>query len=151
MNSENVGELNMQILAELKSLGGRMPAMEEEMASKKATEVTQSPQQASATASNSLSPAHLDQMVVPMVAALQGSWHIQAEVDQWIRQLVDLNEAGKSKSQRGGNKIAWVKRQVPWPQNFVLGGTIKVDFFYDALNLCQWICNYCYGGKKFGN
>ena len=47
MNSENVGELDMQMLAELKSLGGRMSPMEEEMASKKATEVTQSPQQAS--------------------------------------------------------------------------------------------------------
>ena len=99
----------MQILAELKSLGRRMSAIEEKMASKEATEVTQSTQQTSVTASNSPSPAQLDQMVVPTVAALQGSQHIQAEVDQWIRQLVDLNEAGKSKSQRGGKEIVWVK------------------------------------------
>ena len=66
--------------------------------------------------------------MVPMVVALQGSQHIQAEVDQRIRQLVDLNKAGKSKSQRGGTEIVWVKRQVPWPQNFVLGEIINVEF-----------------------
>ena len=103
-------------LSELKSLGGRISAMEEKMASKEATEVSQSPQQPSTIASSSPSPAQLDQMVMPTVAALQGGQHIQAEVDQRIRKLVDLNEAGKSKSQRGGNEIVWVKRQVPWPQ-----------------------------------
>ena len=101
VNSEEAGALNMQILAELKSLGGRMSAMEERMASKEAREVSKPTQQPSATAS-SPSPGQLDQMVVPTVAALQGSQSIQAEVDQRIRQLVDLNEAGKSKSQRGG-------------------------------------------------
>ena len=76
----------MQIVAELKSLGGCMLAMEDRMASKEATEVSQSPQQPPATARSSPSPAQLDQMVVPTVAALQGSQHIQAEVEQRIRQ-----------------------------------------------------------------
>ena len=44
VHSEDAGELNMQILAELKSLGGRMSAMEKKMASKEATEVTRFPQ-----------------------------------------------------------------------------------------------------------
>ena len=85
-----------------------MPAMEEKMASKEVTEATQvkqSSQQTTATASSSPCTAQLGQMVVPTVAALQGSQHIQAEVDQWLRQLVNLNEAGKSKSLRGGNEI----------------------------------------------
>ena len=132
----------MQILAELKSLDGRMSPMQERMASKEATEVSQSPQQPSTTASSSHSPAQLDQMVVPTVAALQGSQHIQAEVDQRMRQLVDLNEAGKSKSQKGGNEIVWVKRQVLWPQNFVLGGNNKSRISYDALNWCQWVSGF---------
>ena len=142
VHSEDAGELNMQILAELKSLGGRMSAMEEKIATKEATQVKQSSHQASVGGSNSTSPAQLDQVVVPTVAVLQGSQHIQAEVNQRIRQLVDLNEAGKSKSQRGGNKIVWVKRQVPWPQNFVLGGNNKSRICYDALNWCQWVSGF---------
>ena len=55
---------------------------------------------------------------------------------------MDLNEAGKSKSQRGGNEIVWVKRQVPWPQNFVLGGNNKSRISYDALNWCQWVSGF---------
>ena len=47
------------------------------------------------------------------MAALQGSQLIQAEVDQRLRPLVNLNEAGKVKSQRGGGEIVWVKCQVP--------------------------------------
>ena len=141
VNSEEAGALNMQILAELKSLGGRMSAMEDRMATKEATQDPKPTQQPLATAS-SPSPGQLDQMVVPTVAALQGSQSIQSEVDQRIRQLVDLNEAGKSKSQRGGNEIVWVKRQVPWPQNFVLGGNNKTPISYDALNWCQWVSGF---------
>ena len=134
VHSEDAAELNVQILAELKSLGGRMSAMEEQMASKEATEVKQPSHQVSAGASNSTSPPQLDQVVVSIVAALQGSQHIQTEVDQCIRQLVDLNEAGKSKSQRGGSEIVWVKRQVLWPQNCVLADNNKSRISYDALN-----------------
>ena len=133
VNLEETRALNMQILAELKNLGGRMSAMEERMASKEATEVSKPTQQPSATAS-SPSPGQLDQMVVPTMAALQGSQSIQSEVD--------LNEAGKSKSQRGENEIVWVKRQVPWPQNLVLGGNNKSRTSYYALNWCQWVSGF---------
>ena len=148
VHSEDTSDFNMQILAELKSLGGRMSAMEDMMASKEVTEAKQLPHQASAGASSSASPSQLDQVVVPKVAALQESQHIQAEVDQRIRQLVDLNEAGKSKSQRGGAEIVRVKRQVPWPQNFVLGGNNKSRISYDALNWCQWVSGFAAIAKE---
>ena len=140
--SEDANELNIQILAELKSLGGRMTAMEDKIANQEATEKKQPAHQASGGASSSTTPAQLEQMVVPMVSALQGSQQIQSEVDQRIRQLVELNEAGKCKSQRGGNEIVWVKRQVPWPQNFVLGGSNKSRISCDALNWCQWVSGF---------
>ena len=35
-----------------------------------------------------------------------------------------------------------MKRQVPWPQNFVLGGNNKSRISYDALNLCQWVLGF---------
>ena len=71
----------MQILADLKSLGGCMSAMEEKMATKEATEVKQSSHQAFVDASINSSPTQLDQVVVLTVAVLQGGQHIQAEVD----------------------------------------------------------------------
>ena len=90
----------------------------------------------------------MTQAVVPSVAALQGVSHIQAEVDRYIRHLTNLNEAGKLKSQRGGSDTIFVKRQVPWPQNFVLGGgggvTIKVGCLMTILigvNGCQVLRN----------
>ena len=73
------------------------------------------------------------------MAALQGASHIQAEVDRRIKHLTDLNESGKLKSQRGGIDTVFVKRQVPWPQNFVLGGSNKSRISYDNLSWCQWV------------
>ena len=143
--------LNLQILAELKSLGGRMSMIEEKMASRDARDATMSMQQSTAAATGGTTAAaqaeihntsQLDQVVIPTLATLQGSQHIQTEVDKRLRQLVDLNESGKSKSQRGGNEIVWVKRQVPWPQNFVLGGSNKGRMSYDSLNWCQWVAGF---------
>ena len=56
--------------------------------------------------------------------------------------MTDLNESGKWKSQRGGNDTVWVKRQVSWPQNFVLGGDNKSRISYDSLNWCQWVSGF---------
>ena len=100
VQSDDSTALNVQILAELKSLGGRMTVMEDRMAKSEQQEVDQrSSETAAAPTSDS---SRLEQVVVPSVAVLQGSSHIQAEVDRRIRHLTDLNEAGKLKSQRGG-------------------------------------------------
>ena len=48
----------------------------------------------------------------------------------------------KFKSQKGGNDTVFVKRQVPWPQNFVLGGKIKSRLSYDNLNWSQWVLRF---------
>ena len=144
VQSDDSTALNVQILAELKSLGGRMTAMEDRMAKSEQQEVDQrsnasGTQAAAASTSDS---SRLEQVVVPSMAALQGSSHIQAEVDRRIRHLTDLNEAGKLKSQRGGNDTIFVKRQVPWPQNFVLGGNNKTRLLYNNLNWTQWISGF---------
>ena len=83
--------LNLQILAELKSLGGRMSMMEEKMASRDAREATMSIQQSTAVAAGGTTTSaqagihrtsELDQVVIPTLATLQGSQHIQTEVDK---------------------------------------------------------------------
>ena len=97
-------DLNMQILAELKSLGGRMTAMEQQMADKRSEDSSnmQMHQTAVTLTPTTTSAVELDQVVVPSMASLQNSDQIQAQVDQRIRQLAQLNESGKFKSQRGG-------------------------------------------------
>ena len=109
-------DLNLQI-AICKNLGGIMTAIEQRMAETDQLEVTQRSQ-----ASKVSSTAQLDQVVVPSVAALKGATHTHAEVDRWISHLTDLNKSGKLKLQREGHDTVFVKRQVPWPQNFVWGG-----------------------------
>ena len=143
-------DLNMQILAELERLGGRMTAMEQKMLETNSAEVSQrSP--ATAVSLAVVSPVQMDQVVVPLVAALQGASHIQAEVDRRIKHLTDLNESGKLKSQRGGNDTVFVKRQVPWPQNFVLGGNNKSRISYDNLSWCQWVSGFAMIAREEGN
>ena len=77
-------DLNMQILAELKNLGGRMTAMEQRMAETDHVEVNQRSQasQGSSDAPATSNVTQLDQVVVPSVTALQGAYHIQVEVDR---------------------------------------------------------------------
>ena len=143
-------DLNLQILAELKSLGGRMTAMEQKMLESDSAEVSQkSP--ATAVSPAVASPVQMDQLVVPSVAALQGASHIQAEVDRCIKHLTDLNESGKLKSQRGGSDTIFVKRQVPWPQNFVLGGNNKSRISYDNLSWCQWVSGFAMIAREESN
>ena len=112
VQSDDSVALNVQILAELKSLGGRMTVMEDRMAKSEQQEVDQrsSASYTQAAAASSSDSSQLEQVVVPSVAALQGPSHIQAEVDRRIRHLKDLNEAGKLKSQRGGSDTIFVKR-----------------------------------------
>ena len=107
--------LNLQILAELKSLGGRMSTMEEKIASREAKDASLPMQQPTAaatggTATPALTESHsasqLDQVVIPTLAALQGSQHIKTEVEKRLRQLVDLNKSASLSLRREGMKLS---------------------------------------------
>ena len=89
VQSDDSTALNVQILAELKSLGGRMTATEDKMARSGQQEVDQrsNASASQAPAAPTSDSSWLEQVVVPSVAALQGTSHIQAEVDRCIRHL----------------------------------------------------------------
>ena len=66
-----------------------------------------------------------------------------------MRHLSDVQEPtghsacqGKYKSQRAGPEVVYVKRQVPWPHNYILGGPDKQRVSYDSLNVYQWVAGY---------
>ena len=83
-----------------------------------------------------------DELILPSIKSLQQSKHMQSQVDHRIKQLKDLNEQGKFKSQRGGKDTVWVKKEVPWPHNFILGGSNKTRVTYDALSMSQWVLGF---------
>ena len=47
--------------------------------------------------------------------------------------------------------MVWVKRQVPWPQNFVLGGSNKSRISYDNLSWCQWVSGFAMIAREESN
>ena len=130
-----------------------MTAMEQKMSDTSPVEVNQRSQvsHTASAAQVNLSPAQLEEVVVPSVAVPQVTPHIQAEVDRRLKHLTELNEAGKLKTQRGGSDTVWVKKQVLWPQNFVLGGSNKSRMSYDNLSWCQWISGFAMIAREENN
>ena len=133
--SADTMDTNSLILQELKSLSGRMAEME-----RKVDGAVHSPGSSFASISKTTPPAEDseeedDELILPSIKSLQQSKRMQAQVDQRIQQLKDLNEQGKFKSQRGGKDTVWVQKEVPWPQNFILGGSNKNRVTYDALSM----------------
>ena len=91
--------------------------------------------------------------VIPSVQALQVP-HIQEHVDQRMRELGHLpetNTSGRYKSQRGGSEVVWVRKQVDWPQNFVLTGPNKARVSCDSLNPFQFVTGFALQIKKESN
>ena len=64
-----------------------------------------------------------DDLVLPSMASLQSTNRIQSEVDARIKELQQISDKGKCKSQRGGSETVFVKHEVPWPQKVILGGS----------------------------
>ena len=63
-----------------------------------------------------------DDAVIPTINFLKSSKQIQNAVDHRLQELSHINDQGMYKSQRGSKDQVMVKKQVPWPQNYVLAG-----------------------------
>ena len=140
ITSAGQSDINLQILNELKSLNGRMSAMEERVGKVEKPSTQSNPVGAgtSATASATASDS-----VIPSLDFLTASDTMQARVDDRIKELQAMHPQGKFKSQRGGSDTYWCKREVPWPQNHILSGTSKSRVTYDNLSMAQWVSGFC--------
>ena len=101
---------NSQILHELKNVSSRMSKTED-----KVQEINEkrSPARSTATASSKSRDDDLDDgLVLPSMASLQLSNRIQSEVDARIKELQQISDKGKCKSQRGGSETVFVKHEV---------------------------------------
>ena len=76
--------------------------------------------------------------------ALRHDALIQAQVENRLHELSQLNQAGnqKYKSQRGGNVEVLMKNRVKWPHEYVLSGMNKDRVSYDQLNVTQWVAGF---------
>ena len=142
ITSAGQSDINLQILSELKSLSGRMQAMEERVDKVEKPQAASKPAESTATASNTASSTVSDS-VIPSMDFLRASDSIQARVDDRIKELQAMHPQGKFKSQRGGSDTYWCKKEVPWPQNHVLSGASKSRVSYDSLSMAQWVAGFC--------
>ena len=133
----SIQDSNALILQELKSLSSRMAVMEKKVQDKDL-------QQTSPSIKSSVSQIQdsEDEFLLPSISTLKQSQQIQKQVDERVKQLQTINEQGKFKSQRGGSETVYVKKEVPWPHNYVLGGSKKSKISYDALSLSQWVAGF---------
>ena len=86
-------------------------------------------------------------MVLPSLEGLRSSIEIQDQVDARIKDLQNSNDKGKLKSQRGGGggggtQTVFVKKEILWSQNYILGGTNKSRVTYDSLSISQWVSGF---------
>ena len=58
-----------------------------------------------------------------------------------MRDIQEEDIQGRYKSQRGGETV-YVKRQVKWPQNYVLAGNSKARITYDQLNPFTFVVGF---------
>ena len=153
-------DISSQILAELHKLNGRIATVEEKVQTNaqklsnvipQAHNVPVTQHQVAAEASNKRSrhsssagaSIQSQDVLIPSLSSLQTSQRIQAEVDERLRHLAHLStDQGKLKSQRWGGENIFVKKQVPWPQNHILGGQSKARVSYDGLSWCQWMAGF---------
>ena len=113
-------DTNSQILHELKNLSSRMAKIEDKV---QEFDDKRSPARSTATVCSKSRDDDLDDdLVLPSMASLQSSKRIQSEVDARIKELQQISDKGKCKSQRGGSETVFVEHNVPWPQNVILGG-----------------------------
>ena len=150
-NKDEPMDMNSQILKELKNLSGRMTQMEDKMEAMGSTSSSPvksnisslSPQKSPPASQRSRPPiGSPDQdLLLPTLATLRQSRTIQDQVDTRIRELHGI-EKGKFKSQRGGSETIWVKKEVAWPHNHVLGGSSKNRVTYDNLTISQWVSGF---------
>ena len=95
-------DTNSLIFQELKSLNGRMAEMERKVDGAVHSPSSSLASSSKATPSAEDSEEEDDELILPSIKSLQQSKHMQAQVDQRIQQLKDLNKQGKFKSQGGG-------------------------------------------------
>ena len=144
VTSAGQSDINLQILNELKSLSGRMSAMEERVDKvEKPTSQKTSVAPETTTPASTIASGTASDTVIPSIDFLKASDTIQARVDDRIRELQAVHPQGKFKSQRGGSDTYWCRREVPWPQNHILSGTSKSRVSYDNLSMAQWIAGFC--------
>ena len=143
---EPEGDTNALILKELKNLSSRMTQMEDKVQS---LDVSRSPSVSNSSrspASSIASRRHQEDqdqdLILPSLHSLRTSKDIQDQVDARIRDLLTAPEKGKLKSQRGGSETVFVKREVPLPQNFILGGSTRARVSYDSLSMGQWVSGF---------
>ena len=136
-------DINLQILQELKSLSGRMTVVEQKVDASAEKSSKAQHRQSQDTSDSEEGSEDTNDVVTPSLEGLRQSAQTQAKVEERLAELHAIQNKGKFRSQRGGPKDNyWCKKEVPWPQNYILSGTSKSRATYDSLTMSQWVCGF---------
>ena len=143
-----------EILRQLRQLGEKMDSMDKRVQRTEAalekghSQVNDIPTTSQGTAGQATAydlDENTAQSVVPSLEFLRNNESLQAQVEQRLAELKNVNELatrGRIKSQRGGPSDVTVKKLIDWPQNFILTGAHKTRPTYDDLTITQWVSGF---------
>ena len=138
--------INVQILAQLQSLGQRLDVMEKNSCKKSTdtTKIKSKTYKPKVKAKPAVTPPPaLQETNVHDLHSLRQDANLQIQVERRLQELASLNKTGtKIKSLRGGPVEVLVPNRVKWPHEYVLSGNSKERISYDQLSITQWVAGF---------
>ena len=132
--------VSVQILQTLQSVDSRLKGLESRVDAN-ATAIKKLSTGGARPKSRPMQTVPVSDFILPTAAALSQA-EIQAQVDERVREVAQIQSSGRYKSQRGGSETVWVKKQVAWPQNHIRGGISKSRVSFDSLNVFQFVSGF---------
>ena len=144
--------VQLQILAELRSMSARLEAVEGQVGQKdvnskpkglksktsvKKCDISSSEQSQSSESSD-------DDTKIPELSYIRSSRDVQKQIDRSLaklskKQLEGNDGSKKLKSKRGGPVEVTVQKKVAWPHEHILGGQTRQRVTYDQLTMPQFV------------
>ena len=152
--------VQLQILAELRSMAARLETVEEQVGQQKSvTKVKTKTHKLSSSAklkksvnqsdtssseSNESLESSDDEVKLPGLSHIRSSKQVQRQIDRSIaklsrNQLQGNENSQKLKSKRGGPVEVSVQKKVAWPHEHILGGQTRQRVTYDQLTMSQFV------------
>ena len=153
--------VQLQILAELRSMSARLEAVEGQVnkqgsvhgstktKGQKLSSCTKSKKfvkqsDTSSSESNESLESSDDEVKIPQLSHIRSSKEVQRQIDRSIaklsrKQLEGNDISQKLKSKRGGPVEVAVQKKVAWPHEHILGGQTRQRVTYDQLTMPQFV------------
>ena len=143
--TESQQAINIQILAQLQSLGKRLDVMEKKSCKKSTdTKIKNKSFKSKVKTQPAVTPSPVHQVSgFNDLHTMRQDVNLQMQVEKRLQELTSLNKTDtKMKSLRGGPIEVLVPNRVKWPHEYILSGNSKERISYDQLSITQWVAGF---------